>query len=349
MTAVSDRQLIDSMYFQTLGQLLVSIHKQGHGPVKEYRLKSLQEQGASGGFLVPARFREEILARGADRAIVRPRGMVLPMEGASLQIPAAYPTDGSADDFAGLRIVWADESASLSDDTPVYGRIGLQAKKAVGLVRVSAELLADAGQGAEQYLTTSFGIAYARAENRVFLMGTGVGQPMGVGNCPALITVSKETGQAADTIMFENVSKMEARLLPSSFESAIWVCHPSVLPQLRTMTVQVGSGGAPVFTEAMTQSAVSTRALLGRPLLVTDLVPKLGDKLDIMLFDPSLYLIGDRQRMSVSLSLEAGFATDDVWFKITSRLDAQPLLPNAVTPETGSDSLSAYVTLAERA
>ena len=274
----------------------------------------------------------------------------MPMEGSTLQIPAAYPTDGSADDHAGIRIVWAAEGASLSDDTPVYGRIELTAKKAVGLVRVSNELLADAGQGAAEYLTTVFSVAYARAENRVFLVGTGVGQPLGMGlNAPATITVSKQLGQAADTVIHENVIGLESRLLPSSFESAIWVCHPSVLPQLRTMTVQVGTGGAPVFTEAMTQSAVSTRALLGRPLFVTDVLPKLGDKGDIMLLDPSLYLIGDRQRMTVSLSPEAGFATDEVYFKITSRLDASPLLASAVIPETGSDSLSAYIALAERA
>ena len=55
MTALSDRQLIDAMYFQTFGQLLHSVYKQGYGPVREYRLKSLQEQeGSSGGFLVPA-------------------------------------------------------------------------------------------------------------------------------------------------------------------------------------------------------------------------------------------------------------------------------------------------------
>jgi HK97 family phage major capsid protein len=38
--------------------------------------------------------------------------------------------------------------------------------------------------------------------------GTGAGQPLGVINAASTVTVSKESGQAADTVVFENCLKI---------------------------------------------------------------------------------------------------------------------------------------------
>ena len=46
-----------------------------------------------------------------------------------------------------------------------------------------------------------FGQALGYFEDVAFISGTGAGQPLGILNAPALVTVSKETGQAADTIV----------------------------------------------------------------------------------------------------------------------------------------------------
>ena len=41
-----------------------------------------------------------------------------------------------------------------------------------------------------------------------FISGTGSGMPQGITNSPALITVVKESGQAADTVCCENLTRM---------------------------------------------------------------------------------------------------------------------------------------------
>jgi len=44
---------------------------------------------------------------------------------------------------------------------------------------------------------------------------------------------------------------MFSRLAPSCFTNAVWLANPSVIPQLLTMTITIGTGGAqiPVFRE----------------------------------------------------------------------------------------------------
>ena len=48
------------------------------------------------------------------------------------------------------------------------------------------------------------------------LNGNGAGKPLGVLADPALVTVSKETGQAASTVLYGNLTNMFARLHPAS-------------------------------------------------------------------------------------------------------------------------------------
>jgi len=74
-----------------------------------------------------------------------------------------------------------------------------------------------------------------------FINGTGEGQPLGIINDPALITVDKEDSQAAATITYQNVVNMFSRLAPSCFTNAVWLANPSVIPQLLTMTITIGT------------------------------------------------------------------------------------------------------------
>ncbi len=47
-----------------------------------------------------------------------------------------------------------------------------------------------------------------------FIGGSGAGQPLGIRNDPAKITIAKETGQTADTIVYPNLTKMFSRMYP---------------------------------------------------------------------------------------------------------------------------------------
>ena len=147
---------------------------------------------------------------------------------------------------------------------------------------------------------------------------------------------------------------MISRLAPGSFAKAVWLASSTVLPQLFLLKVKVpnransddvGGFGPGWFTVAPDGSM----QLFGRPLLITDRASALGTKGDIVLADLSQYLIGLRQDATLAVDNSIGFKEGEIWFKVTMRLDGQPMLKAAITPRLGGSTLSPFVTLDTRA
>jgi len=177
-----------------------------------------------------------------------------------------------------------------------------------------------------------------------FLNGVGGIEPEGIRSSPALITVAKETAQAADTIVWSNIVKMWARLWPGGQNNAIWVANGNTIPQLYEMNQAIGTAGVPVFQPASQPAAT----LFGRPILFTEKLPKLGDAGDILLVDPTQYAIGMRVGISLAISQHLYFDSDELAFRLRVRLDAKSLWDTALTPAEATETISPFVQLAER-
>jgi HK97 family phage major capsid protein len=67
------------------------------------------------------------------------------------------------------------------------------------------------------------------------------------------------------------------------------------------------------------------------------------------LADFSQYLLADKGGMQTASSTHVKFLYDETAFRITYRVDGQPVRGSAITPFKGSKSLSSFVTLAARA
>jgi HK97 family phage major capsid protein len=271
------------------------------------------------------------------------------MSTASLQVPCIDSSSNATSVFGGLTAVWTEEGGTLSSDEPAFGRVRLQAKKLTLTTFCPNELLMDSGPALDVWLRALFSEALAWYEDTAFLTGSGVGQPLGVLNSAALVTVAKETGQVADTIVWENILKMHARMLPSSHHRAVWVVSQTCLPELGTMSVSVGTGGSAIWLLNGAGGAPVT--ILGRPVLYTEKVPPVGGAgsgKDISYLDLGYYLIGDRMQMTLEASPHARFTNDETVFRGILRCDGRPSILSAITPANGSDTLSPFVTLAER-
>ena len=90
--------------------------------------------------------------------------------------------------------------------------------------------------------------------------------------------------------------------------------------------------------------------LENRPLYVTDKLPKLGTAGDLVLFDPSMYAIGDRQQVVVDISEHAPYGSSSVFqhnqsmFKVWYRGDGKPMLDQVVTLPDGSGASNSGAT-----
>ena len=95
--------------------------------------------------------------------------------------------------FGGLAAYWEAEESTLTESEGKLRMIELAAKKLTCLTPVSNELLAD-GLDFQNQLGTAIATTMGWYLDYAYLRGTGAGQPLGVLNDPALITVSKEGG-----------------------------------------------------------------------------------------------------------------------------------------------------------
>ena len=314
------------------------------------RLKVLGEgQGDQGGFLVQEEFRAELLMVALEEAIIRSRARVLPMAGLTVAIPSIRSTSHASNVFGGVTAYWTPESGAITQTEPSFAQARLTAKKLLGGTRLSNELLRDSVITLESLINQLFGSALAYFEDDAFITGIGGGQPVGILNADALVTVAKETGQAATTVLTENVIKMFARMLPSSIARSVWIMNPDVQTQLYTMSLSVGTGGAPMFFPAGGITGSPTPTLLGRPILFSEKAETLGTSGDMYLVDLSYYLIGDRQALEMSSSPHVRFNNDETDFRFIQRVDGRPWIDSALTPRNGSNTLSPFLALATRA
>ncbi|GAA2209326.1 hypothetical protein GCM10009850_047840 [Nonomuraea monospora] len=302
---------------------------------------------ADGGFLIPETLRANLLQVALESAIVRPRATVIPMDSLRVPLPVVDDTSHASSVYGGMIGYWTEEAGALSDTSASFGRVVLEARKLTGYSEVPNELFQDSVVSFAAFLNQVWPQAIAFFEDSAFFSGTGAGEPLGFLNAPGAVAVAKESGQAADTIVWENIVKMYARMLPSSLGKAVWVANIDTFPELATMALSVGTGGGPVWLNNGVEGPPMT--ILGRPVIFTEKAEILGDAGDLNFVDFSYYLVGDRQAMSLETSPHYKFKNDQTAVRIIERVDGRPWLNSAITPQNGSNTLSAYVKIAARA
>lgn len=178
-------------------------------------------------------------------------------------------------------------------------------------------------------------------EDLAFLTGSGVGQPLGVSNSGGTIKVSRGT---PTTFKYVDAAKMLTELLPYSYVKAIWVISPTVATQL-VQLVDASGKSSWVPNDRDRAEGRSMGSMFGRPIFVLEKLPALGTLGDVMLLDPTLYVIGDRQEVEISASPHPNFLKNQMTWRILSRIDGQPLIQQQITLQDATSKVSPYVIL----
>jgi HK97 family phage major capsid protein len=325
----------------------------------EIRNAGMSERVPSeGGFLVPETLRSEILALSLEDGVMRKEATVIPMDSLRVPLPSIDDTSHTASVFGGVAAEWTAEGAALTITAPKFGRVVLQASKLTAFTQIPNELLQDSVSPMDIWFQTFFPQAVSFFEDYAFLMGSGIDEPEGLLNCPGAVIVTPGTSYE---IALTDVIAMLCRLWPPSLKRARWVCSPDALQQLLGMGLVVS--GTAIAPPAMLGGYQAIQApggsegdgfnyhMLGLPLRVSEKVPYPGSGQPngaLALYDPTGYIIGDRQAMQVASSAEYSFANDEVSYRITQRLDGRGWQRSALTPANGStNKLSMTVILAQ--
>jgi len=340
--------------FSSLKEFMVTVRKVCDGELASSRLEKTaghMESGddAQGGFLIPEQWAPGIYqAAELEGAIVRPRvdavGHVFPTKSDSLKLRTLVDSDRSSNIFGGIvfyTMYEAQEKASSSKITkPKIGLLELSIHKIIGGCYASNELEDDYDATFEKVINASFGAAVRFVEDDYFIWGTGVNQPLGIMNAPALITVPRTQ---AGEITQDDIGNMAERLLPASWDRAVFLINSDTVAQIMSLDAVENNVGNIIN--------LNTGKLAGFPFIVTEKCESLGTEGDIILADFGHYAIADRG-LAIAGSRhtsynDQGFATDETFWRIVLRVDGQPLLAAAITPLRGANTLSAFVTLTD--
>lgn len=306
---------------------------------------------SDGGFLVQQDFTTELLKRAYDTGVLASRVRKIPISSGANGIKINGIDESSRANgsrMGGIQAYWENEADAYVGSKPKFRKIELNLKKLIGLCYATDELLEDAS-ALESILTDGFAEEFGFKIDDAIINGVGVGQPLGILNAPSLISVAKEAGQAAGTIVVENIVKMWSRCYGRSRMNAAWFINQDIEPQLYTMSLAVGTGGVPVYMPANGLSDSPYSTLFGRPVIPLEQCQTIGTVGDIILSDFSQYIIGDKGSIKSDVSIHVRFLYDEQVFKFTYRVDGQPIWHSALTPFKGTNTLSPHVALATRA
>jgi HK97 family phage major capsid protein len=337
------------------GQAVAHAMRPG-GRIDEKLLRIQAATGASegvpadGGFLVQQDYNATLLKGLFDVSMIAARCNRLPISPNSngIKLPLIDETSrANGSRWGGVQAYWAAEAATVTASRPKFRQAELSLHKLFGLCYVTDELLQDApALGA--VLEQAFREELAFKLDDAIFRGTGAGQPLGILNSGALVTVAKESGQAADTVLYENLVKMFSRMPARNRRNAVWFVNQEIEPQLFTMSLSVGTGGAPIFLPAGGASVAPFATLFNRPIVPIEQASALGDVGDILFADPTFYLLADKGGILSAMSIHLQFLTDEMAFRWILRADGQPMLASPITPYKGANPLSPFVTLAAR-
>lgn len=303
---------------------------------------------SDGGFLVQPNQANDIfqLEHAMSEILTRVRRFPVGANNNGLTMNAVNETSrATGSRWGGVQGYWAAEGDTATATKPKFRQMELKLQKLMALMYATDELLSDttqlaavARQAVNEELTWL-------AEEAV-VNGTGAGQPLGIMNSNALVTVAKESGQAAATIVFANITKMWSRMWSRSRGNAVWFINQDIEPQLYGL--ELGSGGIAAYLPAngLSQSPFST--LFGRPVIPIEHASTLGTVGDIILADMGQYIAIDKGGVEEASSMHVQFLTDQMAFRWTYRIDGQPGWSSALTPAQGSNTQSPWVTLATR-
>jgi HK97 family phage major capsid protein len=353
--------------FKSLGEQLMAIkeHGQSHGRntavtdklfkvISDAELKALgmnEEILSEGGFLLQPEFSAELFQRAYETGAFASRARRIPIgdRSNSIRINAIDETSRvTGSRFGGIQMYWVAAGGSLSATKPKLRQISLRLNKLMGAYYATDEEMQDA-TALGSVMSDAFTNEAAFMLDEAILFGAGNGQPLGVMNSPALVTVPKEPPQAAATVVLENIVKMWARLWAKSRPNSVWFINQDVEPQLDLMGLSVGLGGVPAYLPPGGIADAPYGRLKGRPVILTENSQTVGTLGDIVLADLSQYFLAVKSGVEAASSIHVAFLTDESVFRFVYRVDGQPIWNAPLVPAKGSNSLSPFVALAARA
>jgi len=298
-------------------------------------------QGSMGGFTVAEAFEPTLFSYQLLPPIVRGRAYTIRGTSPIINVPRINESTRSSTVFGGVSGAWTAEGGSISLSNPAFGQCRLEAKKLALLTYASNELLADNAVGLNDVLIRLFSEALMWFEDKAFINGSGVNEPLGIRNAACK---KSSTATTASVFGIADACILLSESMPGSegAPGTVWLMHPSMRRELPAMVSS--SGGNNIWYNALSvKTSPAPWTLFGIPIMWTEFCAARGTDEDVILADLSYYLLLERQAIRAAISTDARFANDETGYRLTLRSDGQPWPSSALTLADGSAQVSPFV------
>lgn len=349
-TVVNDTDPARTAGFKSLAEFAVSVRNLQVNGIADPRFAAAatgfqQNQGSSGeGVLVPVEWREQIwqavFAEDDLLGFCNPE----PTQGNAVGIVKDETTPWGA---AGVQAAWRSEGTQMIASKAAVTPELMSLHELYAFVLATQEILDDAPRLQNRIMVqASRAIRWKAFEGVTW--GDGIGKPLGFMNSPALVTVAKESGQAANSIVPANVLNMYARLLDMPGGNPMWLANRDTLPQLGGLTI--GNNAAWLPINQPLAGSPKGGMFLGESLQFSEHMQTLGTAGDIVLADLSGYALATKQGGGIDFaaSIHLFFDQNLTAFRWVFRMGGQPYLSKPVSPAKGNNAKSHFVALATR-
>jgi HK97 family phage major capsid protein len=366
--AVPARQVVESsrqrreqtLGFESMGHFLMAVRRGTISPqAMDERLVvrgdiateySSSDPGSEGGFAIPPDFRATVMEKIFAEGTLLGRTDQLTTSSNSITVPIDESEPWAN---TGLQVFWEAEGAQKRTSVLDLDQQTIRANKIAGVIPVTDELLEDA-PALEGYIRRKVPERIDWKTSFAIVQGSGTGEPLGILNSPARVTV--DAGAAgAGTIQSPHITSMYSRMPASSRGNAVWLVNPEVEPALMSMAfmvvpaASVPANPVPVYLPPNGLSSSPYASLMGRPVIPTQVCNPLGTEGDIIFADLSQYLtLVKSGGVRTDVSIHVFFMQDITAFRFVLRIGGQPWWKRPIQPRTGTFTMSPFVTLEAR-
>lgn len=267
----------------------VAYLRAGREAMEATEVKSLRvADGTSGGFLATSEFVAEVIKGIVEMSPIRQAARVGSTASGNVILPkrTGRPTG-----------YWVGETAARTETGSTYGQVDISTHEMATYVDVSQRLLEDAAVNIESEVAFDLAQEFARLEASAFMVGNGVGKPMGImahDDVAYSYTGNGSTlGSAPADLLIEAFYEV-----PAFYRNrGVWMMNGSTLAAIRKLK-DAGSG-AYLWQPALTAGQPET--ILGRPVIEDPTMDDVGSAAEPIVFGDfmSAYRIYDRVGLTI--------------------------------------------------
>lgn len=247
---------------KAFGKLITS----GVRSLNDAEVRALQaDSDTAGGFLVaPEQFVSGLIKNIDDMVFIRQRATKFSIPTSASLGAASLAADPADAD-------WTTELATGNEDSTMsFGKRALNPHPLAKRLKVSNKFLRMAA-GAEGIVRSRLAYKFGISQEKAFMTGTGVNQPLGVFTASADgVTTARDvsTGNTATSVTFDGLINAKYSLKGQYWNRADWMFHRDVLSQIAKLK---NGEGEYIWRESVRDGEPDR--LLGRPVMMSEYAP----------------------------------------------------------------------------